>query len=55
MQTSTDLHAVYGRRDLPRISCTTCQHSEFVHCDFDDRLCLYSECVCSGFSVEVAA
>jgi hypothetical protein len=33
----------------PRVLCTRCEHAEFVHGDFDPRLCLYTECVCAGF------
>ena len=37
------------RTGSTRIYCRTCDHSEFVHGDRNDRTCLYSECGCSGF------
>jgi hypothetical protein len=43
------------RRQLEplRIFCAQCEHSEFIHGDFDARRCLYTECVCSGFTLSV--
>lgn len=31
-----------------------CEHSEFVHGDYEARRCLYSECGCSGFTLALA-
>jgi hypothetical protein len=41
--------------DEPIEFCTECDHSEFVHSDRGDRLCLFSECNCSGFEVHRSA
>ncbi len=32
-----------------------CEHTEFVHGDFEARTCLYSECDCSGFTLGAVA
>lgn len=41
----------HEQRDPRRVSCSICEHSEFVHGDFEARRCLYSECRCSGFKL----
>jgi hypothetical protein len=43
-----------GRSESTRIFCRVCEHSEFVHGDHDDRLCLYSDCGCRGFTAKAA-
>jgi hypothetical protein len=50
MQTETHVGLAHARRDLPRVYCAACAHTEFVHSDGDERRCLYSECGCSGFT-----
>jgi hypothetical protein len=40
--------------DPRRTLCTKCEHTEFVHGDFEARRCLYSECACSGFTLGAA-
>jgi hypothetical protein len=56
MFASTDHRVMLGSRsELSRVPCAGCQHAEFIHGDHNDRLCLYSECGCSGFAVDVAA
>jgi hypothetical protein len=35
--------------DPRRVFCTGCAHSEFVHSDLGERLCLFSECGCEGW------
>lgn len=48
---STYPQSFHEQRDPRRISCAICEHSEFVHGDFEARRCLYSECRCSGFQL----
>jgi hypothetical protein len=56
MQAYQDQQIAFDRGPGPSwISCTTCEHSEFVHGDYDARRCLYAECGCSGFTVGAAA
>ena len=43
--------SLHEQRDPRRVSCSMCEHSEFVHGDHEARRCLYSECVCSGFKL----
>lgn len=31
------------------VFCSECEHSEFVHADRANRLCLFSDCACDGF------
>ena len=33
------------------VFCSECEHSEFVHADRERRLCLFSDCDCSGFGI----
>ena len=35
--------------DPRRVFCTACPHSEFLHSDLGQRLCLFSECGCRGW------
>jgi len=35
--------------DSRSVFCTGCGHSEFLHGEYDTRLCLYSECGCIGW------
>jgi hypothetical protein len=35
--------------------CTSCSHSEFVHADDAPRWCLFSECACSSYTIDLAA
>ena len=30
------------------VFCSECEHSEFVHADRGNQLCLFSDCECSG-------
>lgn len=54
MQTSSSQQAVLPRpADSRRVFCTKCEHTEFVHGDFESRRCLYSECGCSRFTLVV--
>ncbi len=48
-------HAAIERPGINRTPCALCTHAEFLHCDDDLRRCLYSECACSGFAMDVAA
>jgi len=40
--------------DPTLVFCESCQHSEFVHGDDNDRHCLYSVCSCEGFKAYAA-
>ncbi len=52
MQPNSSQQAVPLRPADPfRVLCTLCEHTEFVHGDFEARRCLYSECGCSGFTI----
>lgn len=56
MQASSYQQVVLRRpADPRRVICTMCEHSEFVHGDYEARLCLYSECGCSGFTLGAGA
>lgn len=44
-----------GPKSPMRVYCVNCHHTEFVHCDFEARTCLYSECRCGGFTLTAAA
>jgi hypothetical protein len=56
MQASSYQQVVLRRPDDPcRVFCTMCEHSEFVHGDYEARRCLYSECGCSGFTLGAGA
>ena len=56
MFASTDHRVTLGSRsELSRVPCAGCHHAEFIHGDHNVRLCLYSECECSGFTADVAA
>jgi hypothetical protein len=56
MRMDSDQQVVLGSSPEPRrILCTTCEHTEFSHGDYEARRCLYSVCGCSGFTVGVAA
>jgi len=35
--------------DSRSVFCTRCAHSEFLHGEYDTRLCLFSECGCEGW------
>jgi hypothetical protein len=35
--------------DSRSVFCTGCTHSEFLHGEYDTRLCLFSECGCEGW------
>jgi hypothetical protein len=35
--------------DSRSVFCSGCGHSEFLHGEYDARLCLYSECGCIGW------
>jgi hypothetical protein len=51
-------HALRAERtggDPLRRPCATCLHSEFIHADGEPRGCLFSECVCGSFTVDLAA
>jgi hypothetical protein len=45
---------VQRRVDPRRVFCGVCEHSEFVHGDFEPRTCLYAGCACSGYTAQVA-
>ena len=50
MQTVPDIENVAQRlADSLRVTCASCEHSEFIHSDRDGRSCLYSECACPAF------
>jgi hypothetical protein len=36
------------------VFCCDCEHSELVHADRGKRLCLFSDCDCSGLVVKTA-
>jgi hypothetical protein len=56
MHTDSYQQVVLGSSPEPRrIFCTTCEHSEFIHGDYEARRCLYSTCGCSGLTVGAAA
>jgi hypothetical protein len=56
MHTDSYQQVVLGSSPEPRrIFCTTCEHSEFIHGDYEARRCLYSSCGCSGLTVGAAA
>jgi hypothetical protein len=55
MQDTTSPEQVVSRRAASRVYCTMCEHSEFVHGDYEERRCLYSECTCSGFRMSAGA
>jgi hypothetical protein len=46
---------VRTRSETLRRRCAACSHSEFVHADDTPRWCLYSECLCSDYTVDVSA
>jgi hypothetical protein len=51
-------HALRMDRTSPdplRRPCAACVHSEFVHADGEPRDCLFSDCTCASFTVDVAA
>lgn len=35
---------------LDTAPCATCEHSDFIHSDYDDRACLFSACECPSYS-----
>jgi len=35
------------------VFCSVCEHSEFVHTDHDNPLCLFSDCDCTGFGISI--
>jgi len=35
------------------VSCSECEHSEFVHADREGRPCLFSGCDCSGYNLSI--
>jgi hypothetical protein len=35
--------------------CSACVHSEFVHADGRPRECLYSDCPCVSFTIDLAS
>jgi hypothetical protein len=53
--TAYSVQQLMQRRHLEplRNFCAQCEHSEFIHGDFDARRCLYTECACSGFTLSV--
>ena len=56
MQTPLPQQAVRLRPvDPRRVLCATCEHTEFVHGDYEARQCLYSECGCRGFMLVAGA
>lgn len=55
MHTQTTAGAEPARRNPLRVFCQVCRHTEFVHCDSEDRRCLYSECECGDFTLLPAA
>jgi hypothetical protein len=56
MQGSSYQQVVLRRpADPHRVFCMMCEHSEFVHGDYEARRCLYSECGCSGFTLGAGA
>lgn len=45
-----------GAPGLPaRTPCDLCEHTEFMHGDFETRHCFYSECDCIGFTAAMGA
>ena len=42
-----------GSTDELVVFCSECEHSEFVHVDHEKRLCLFSDCDCSGFGISI--
>jgi hypothetical protein len=56
MRTPSSPQAILlGPADPRRVLCTMCEHTEFVHGDFEARRCLYSECGCNGFTLGAVA
>jgi hypothetical protein len=50
--------ALRGERtgiDPLRRPCFVCVHSEFVHADAQPRECLYSDCACGSFTIDLAS
>jgi len=43
------LRTVPRHVDPRSVFCTECAHSAFIHSDYNARLCLFSECGCSGW------
>jgi hypothetical protein len=41
--------------DPLRRMCSACVHSEFVHADGRPRECLYSDCPCVSFTIDLAS
>ena len=35
------------------VFCSVCEHSEFVHTNHDNPLCLFSDCDCTGFGISI--
>jgi hypothetical protein len=51
-------HALRAERTGPdplRRPCAACVHSEFIHADDEPRGCLFSDCACRSFTVDLAA
>ena len=51
-------HSIRTERTGPdplRRPCAACVHSEFVHADGEPRGCLFSDCTCPSFAVDIAA
>jgi len=52
MHDSTSQQTLIPRpADPRRVRCTACEHTEFVHGDFEARRCFYSECDCGSFTL----
>ena len=51
MATSQRLVGLEGS-PLLTASCTTCDHSNFIHSDYDERACLVGACECPSYSAE---
>lgn len=53
MQTEPSPEVLSRPVDLPRVTCKTCEHTEFAHGDLKPRMCLHFECECSSFARHV--